>query len=85
MDAPKAHGEVLKKLKRIKKKKKKKKKELDSPVIPEVAVLSCGHPLPVLAAHHCCCDSECEDNGYKTTKGELKDNQRVWGTVKVVN
>ena len=46
---------------------KKKKKELDSPVIPEVAVLSCGYPLPVLAAHHCCCDSECEDDGYITT------------------
>jgi hypothetical protein len=41
MDAPKAHGEVLKKLKR---KKKKKRKELDPPVLPEVAVLSCGHP-----------------------------------------
>ena len=82
MDAPKARGEVLKK---FLKKKKKKKKELDSPVIPEVAVLSRGHPLPVLAAHHCCCDSECEDDGYKTTKRELKDDQRVWGAVKVGN
>ena len=42
-------------------------------------------PLPVLAAHHCWCDSECEDDGYQTTNGELKDDQRVWGTVKVGN